>query len=132
MKLYSELSVYRDTIRLLTWTYTALQRVAKMYRYTLLEEARCTLIDLLLSIRDVTLLDDKVCTLDVCRRHLAHAEILFTVLFEAGGMNYKQMVYVTDEVAHISKQLVAWQRKLRDRDTQSPTKGGSSESSDRG
>lgn len=115
MRPYNELSSFRDSIRLLAWTYTALYRVPKMYRHPLLERLRQGLIELLLSIRDVTIEADKEAAIARCRQHLAYVEIVFMVLFEVGAINNKQLTYATAEVANLSKQFVGWLASLQER-----------------
>lgn len=113
---YRHLPVYRDAFGLVKWSYSgSLQRVARMYRYTLLEPARDALRELLLSIYDVTVTmerEAKVAQLDRCLREVEHASILFLLLYETGAIRTAQITYLTGELGSITRQLHGWRRSL--------------------
>lgn len=113
---YTHLPVYRDAFNLVKWSYTgSLQRVARMYRYTLLEPARNALRELLLSVYDVTVTEDrtaKVTAVDRCLREVEHASILFLLLYETGAIRTSQITYLTGELSSVTRQLHGWRKSL--------------------
>lgn len=109
---YKHLPVYRDLFRLLTWSYASLQKVARMYRYTILEPLRLSLLEALLLICDVSRGEDRSANLRECDRLITRSEILFTLLYELGALRASQIVYVSGELANIRKQLAGWRRSI--------------------
>lgn len=109
---YRHLPVYRDLFRLLTWSYASLQKVARMYRYTILEPLRLSLLEALLLIYDVSRGEDRSANLRECDRLITRSEVLFTLLYELGALRASQIVYVSGELANIRKQLAGWRRSI--------------------
>ena len=111
MALYSELPVYKSTYRLLLKLVGMSVGWQKDYRYTLGQELKAELIDLLVKIYRTSSSEDKNDFLTSARESIEKVKIYVRLLRDLHQIGEDKYAVIADEAAGISKQLAAWHSK---------------------
>ena len=113
MALYSELPVYKSTYRLLLKLVGMSVGWQKDYRYTLGQELKAELIDLLVKVYRANSTQEKSGILSSARESIERVKIYIRLLRDLHQIGEDRYATLADEAAGISKQLSAWQAKCR-------------------
>ena len=106
-----DMQVYKDTFDLLVFVYQTTVSMKREHRFTLAEEMKRAVTDLLTCIYEAKKnADFRVNMLDRAMHHTYRAKVLFRVMAELQLLKNWQMATYIEKLATISKQLTAWQR----------------------
>ena len=111
MALYNELPVYKSTYRLLLKLVGMSVGWQRDYRYTLGQELKAELVDLLVKIYRANSIKDKFETLSSARESIERVKIYVRLLRDLRQIGIDAYAALADETAGISKQLAAWHSK---------------------
>jgi len=100
--------VYKDTFDLLVFVYQTTTTMNRDYRYTLAEEMKHTLQQLLTSIYEAKKTTPKSALLIEALHWVYEAKVLYRVMDELSLLKDWQCVNYIHQLATISKQLTAW------------------------
>ena len=106
---YENLPVYKSTFDLLVQVYRITGNMQREYRFTLAEQLKLRLQELLSLIYQANVGDDKLKLIGVCRKKLVDARVLFQVAQELNQFKDKQSAQLSIKVSDISKQLQQWE-----------------------
>ncbi len=102
--------VYKDTFDLLVFVYRSTTTMNRDYRYTLAEEMKRTLQQLLTCIYEAKKTTPKTALIMEAMHWVYEAKVLYRVMDELSLLKDWQCVVYIHQLATISKQLVAWHR----------------------
>lgn len=108
--MYDNLPVYKATYDLLLLLFKLNRNFQRDYRYTLGENIKNELIDLLVCIYKANASTQKSATLEKAREHVVIAKLQFRLLSDLKQINVKQYAAVAERIESISKQLAAWHK----------------------
>lgn len=106
---YENLPVYKSTFDLLVQVYRITGNMQREYRFTLAEQLKLQLQNLLAFIYQANISDDKLTAIGNCRQQLVKVRILFQVAQELNQFKDKQSAQLSIKVSDISKQLQQWE-----------------------
>ncbi len=107
---YEGLPVYKVSLDLLVFIYKITSKVERQYRYTLVEELKQSLQEILVQIYTANTIYNKEIAIAKARQELVRARVLITVMKELKLLSVKQIITITEKIASISKQLTAWEK----------------------
>lgn len=111
MALYSELPVYKDTYQLLLKIVGMSVSWQRDYRYTLGQELKKEIMDLLVLIYRANSIKDKSRTLSDARECMERVKIHVRLLRDLHQIGTDKYAIMADEMGSISKQLSSWHAK---------------------
>lgn len=111
MALYSELPVYKASYQLLHKIVGMSVSWQRDYRYTLGQELKQELIDLLILQFRANSRADKYDSLSLARESMERVKIRVRLLHDLHQIGGTQYATLASEMGSISKQLAAWQAK---------------------
>ena len=106
---YENLPVYKSTFDLLLQVYRITANMQREYRFTLAEQLKLRLQELLSLIYQANIGDDKLLKIGECRKKLVEARVLFQLAQELKQFSDKQSAQLSIKVSDISKQLQQWE-----------------------
>ncbi|WP_329903454.1 four helix bundle protein [Porphyromonas pogonae] len=109
---YENLPVYKATFDLLIYVYRYTVKIQREYRYTLAEEMKRTLQEVLMEIYRANIVRDKADHISRARQELVRVRVHFRLMRELKLLSLKQCVMITESIADISKQLTAWEKHV--------------------
>lgn len=111
---YENLPVYKLTYDLLLMVYRRTPRMQRDYRYTLGEEAKHSLQDVITCIYQANLRKEgKLLYIPKARDGLVRFKLLFRLMESLHQLSKKDIVLIGDLVADISLQLQKWEAYVR-------------------
>ena len=110
---YENLPVYKSTFDLLLQVYRISGNMQREYRFTLAEQLKLRLQELLSLIYQANICDDKLKGIGDCRRKLVEARVLFQLAQELNQFKDKQSAQLSIKVSDISKQLQQWENYFK-------------------
>ncbi|MDI9604878.1 MAG: four helix bundle protein [Bacteroidota bacterium] len=110
---YENLPVYKVTFDLLLFVYKHTVKMQREYRFTLAEEMKMALQEMLMAIYRANVVKDKAQHISQARQELVRVRVLFRLMRELQQLSPKQTVTIMEQVASISKQLTAWEKFAR-------------------
>lgn len=110
---YENLPVYKVTFDLLLFVYRNTTRMQREYRYTLAEETKRALQEVLVAIYRANLTAEKLPHIEEARRELVRVRTLFRLMRELKQLSKGQQALVVEGIAEISKQLAAWEKYVK-------------------
>lgn len=110
MALYHQLSVYVTTQRLLVEVVRVSHQANREYRYTLFQDLKRTLTQLLVQIYRINRNRDKALLIDQAREMVVEAGIYLHLLVELKAITAKQYAQLLDMLDSSGRQLAAWER----------------------
>lgn len=120
---YENLPVYKLTYDLLLMVYQRTPRMQRDYRYTLGEEAKRSLQDVISCIYQANLRqEDKLVYIPKARDGLVRFKVLFRLMESLNQLSRKDIVLMGDLVADISLQLRKWEAYVRAAESKSSPK----------
>ena len=115
MALYTHLPVYEKTLRLLLDVVPCTMRMQRDYRYTMGEQLKRCIMDILILIFKANKTEQKGEYISVAREKLVEVQIMMRVLNELRQISDKQFMMFAEMTEGISKQLSAWERSVASR-----------------
>ena len=116
--------VYKDTFDLLLFVYTTLHDMRREYRYTLGEEMKRTLQNLLTAIYEARKTTPRSVMLIEALHWAYHAKVLYRTMDELGLLKDWQCAGYITQLSSISKQLTNWQKFEKKKETDLEKKHG--------
>ena len=117
---YENLPVYKATFDLLLMVYRRTPRMQRDYRYTLGEEAKRALQEVIRCIYQANLRDEgKLVYIPRARDYLVRFKVLFRLMESLRQLSDKDVVLMGDQVADVSAQLQKWEAYVRAADKKS-------------
>lgn len=111
---YENLPVYKLTFDLLLEVYRRTPRMQRDYRYTLGEEAKHALQDVIACIYQANLRKEgKLVYIPRARDSLVRFKVLFRLMESLNQLSKKDIVLMGDMIADISTQLQKWEAYVR-------------------
>ena len=111
MAMYSELPVYKTAYQLLLRLVSMSPSWQRDYRYTLGQEVKQELVDLLVLICRANSVRDKGAVLQEAREATERVKIYVRLLRDLRQIGENPYASLADEMGSLSKQLAAWQAK---------------------
>ena len=102
--------VYKDAFDLLLFVYKSLGEMNRTYRFTLLEEMKRTLQELLSSIYEAKKTTPRSALLIDAMHWTYEAKVLFRMMDSLGLLKDWQFAYFVKQLTTVSKQLTAWHK----------------------
>ncbi len=119
---YENLPVYKATYDLLLMVYRRTPRMQRDYRYTLGEEAKRALQEVISCIYRANLrAEGKLHYIPQARDHLVRFKVLFRLMESLHQLSERDVVLMGDLVADISSQLQKWEAFVRAAAARNPT-----------
>lgn len=115
---YEVLPVYRDAYDLLLIVYSRLYKVPRDYKFTLVQDLKKDLIDILTGIFVANSSFDKVPVIKDMRKTLVGVKVKVRLLSDMKLIDPKLFALMVDKEESVSKQLASWQKYY----TQKPLK----------
>ena len=107
---YDELPVYKACYDLILQVFRSSQHMKREYRYTLGEELKKVIIELIIFVYRANITHDKEQYIAGARERIEVARLQIRLLHDLGQMPVKNMTATTLNIESISKQLAAWHR----------------------
>ena len=108
------LPVYKATFELLLTVYRLTVNMQREYRYTLADELKRALQDLLVIIYRANISTDKLAVIGLAREQVVKVKVLFHLMAELHLYTSKQEARLTIQIGDISKQLSLWERYCKE------------------
>jgi hypothetical protein len=110
MAIYTQLPVYEKTLRLLLDVVPCTMRMQRDYRYTMGEQLKRCIMDILILIFKANKTEQKDEYISIAREKLVEVQIMMRVLNELRQISDKQFVMFAEMTENVSKQLSSWER----------------------
>ncbi len=108
MALYTGLPVYLETYRLLIDYVQMCSKMSRDYRYTLGEQVKQSIMDIILSIYHANEATDKKNDIATARDNLVKVQLILRVLNDTKQIGDRQFAILTEHTVSVSKQLTGW------------------------
>ena len=108
--IYENLPVYKATHDLLLYIFQLHRNFQREYRYTLGENIKTELVNLLLCIYKANSEQEKSPILSRANEHVAAIKIQLRLLMDLKQISQKQYANATVQIESISKQLAMWNK----------------------
>lgn len=105
-----DVPVYKDTFDLLVFVYRTAVGMSRDHRFTLAEDMKRTLSELLTNIYGAKKSSDPLAHLERALHYSYHAKVLFRVMSELRLLKGWHESYYIIKLSSVSKQLSAWYR----------------------
>ena len=112
MALYNQLLVYVTTQRLLAEVVRASRGANREFRYTLFQDLKNVLTQLLVQIYRINRSHDKALPLERAREMTVEAGIYLHLLAELKAVSAKQYALLLEQLDSAGKQLAAWEKTV--------------------
>lgn len=110
MARYDELEAYKCVYDTLLMTYRQIRTVPREIRYTLLEQLRNELVDVLMLITEANMTREKLKPIKEARKLLQKAKLRLRLLKDLKCISDALYETFCEKTVSASKQLVGWQR----------------------
>ncbi len=110
--IYTKLPVYQTAYSLLTQLIPCVMRMQRDYRYSLGNDAKRAVLDVMIAIYHANKVTDKISYIELARERLVEVRILTRLFHDMRQFSDGQYGVMLESIASISKQLVAWQRSV--------------------
>lgn len=110
MAIYDNLPVYKTAYDLLMQVFKFSHNLQRDYRYTIGENLKKELIDLILCIYRANAVADKREHLAAAREHVVVVKLMLRMLCDMRQISVKQFAFAAEGIESVSKQLTAWQK----------------------
>lgn len=107
---YENLPVYKETLDLLVFIYKITANVDRRYRYTMVEELKKSLQEMLIQIYAANISRSKQTAIAKAKEELVRVRVFIRLMKELKQLSLKQLAFVIEKIASISKQLTAWEK----------------------
>ena len=118
MAIYSNLPVYKDAYALLLMVSRQSPNIPKDSRYTLVQDLKRCLMDILVMIYEANSTTDKEPVIARMRRKMVESQVYLRLLVDMRQVSEAWYATAAAQSASVSKQLAAWQKSVRDRKQQ--------------
>lgn len=118
MAIYSNLPVYKDAYSLLLTVSRQSPNIPKDSRYTLVQDLKRCLMDILVMIYEANSTFDKEVVISKMRRKIVEAQVYLRLLVDMRQVSEGWYATAAAQSASVSKQLAAWQKSSHDRQSQ--------------
>lgn len=108
--IYDNLPVYKAAYDLLIMIFRLNRNFHRDYRYTLGENIKKELVDLLVCIYQANASNEKKGILEKAREHVVVVKLQIRLLSDLKQISLKQYALAAERIESVSKQLAAWQR----------------------
>jgi hypothetical protein len=119
---YDELPVYKAAYDLILEVFSSSQTMKREYRYTLGEELKKEIVDLMTSIYHANLTVDKEPHIMKAREQIEVVKLRIRILHDLGQMPVRNMAKLNLHIESISKQLAAWHKSVNEKKKKERTK----------
>ena len=109
---YQNLPVFKDAYDLLLRVYTVSRTFQRDFRYTIGEDLKKVLMEMMLCLFRANRSREKLCEVASCREHIEEVKIYLRILHDLKQLSLKQYVLLCERAEAISKQLAAWDKYL--------------------
>ena len=110
MATYDNLPVYKKTYDLLLQLFRLGQNMERDYRYTIGENLKKEVIELMMSVYRANCCAEKTALIEAAREHTEVVRLLLRLLQDLKQISLKEFVQANEIIEDISRQLVFWQR----------------------
>ncbi|PLX21396.1 four helix bundle protein [Candidatus Parcubacteria bacterium] len=110
MARYDHLPVYKTSYDLLLFVFQITKDMNREYKYTLGQEIKKETVEMISYIYRANSRMDKKDLIGKSIENIEVIKLYFRLLKDLKQINLKKMVYITEKIESISKQLNAWQR----------------------
>ena len=112
MAIYSNLPVYQETYKLFLHFVKLASNMQRDFRYTLGEQTKMAIMDIMLNIFRANSNRDKVPFIKDAREKMIETQIIIRVLHETKQISLKQFALLMEETTNVSKQLSNWEKSF--------------------
>lgn len=119
MALYTNLPIYKATYTLLLDVTKTMQHVPRDCRYTLGQDLRRKLTELLVLIYQANRTHHKLKTIALMRDTLLEAQVYMRLMSDMHYISEGRYLALAEQTSNMSKQLTAWAKSERARETDS-------------
>lgn len=119
MAIYTNLPLYKASYRLLLDVSHTLRRVSRDNRYTIGQETRRGIIDIIVMIYRANRTRQKAHIISTMRERLLEVQVGLRLLCDMRDISEGQYASLADQTASMSKQMAAWEKSERERERQS-------------
>lgn len=125
MALYTNLPIYRDSYALLLDLSRLMPHVSRDSRYTIGQDLRQKLLDIILLISKANRTQHKIPIIGRMRETLLEAQVLIRLLCDLHQISERQYMLLADRTSGLSKQMAAWEKSERrkNKDSDEPATG---------
>ena len=109
---YQNLPVFKDAYDLLLLVYNVSRTFQRDFRYTIGEDLKKTLLEMLVALFRANRHREKGCEVARCREHIEQVKIYLRILHDLKQLSLKQYVLLSERAEAVSKQLAAWDKYL--------------------
>lgn len=117
MAIYTNLPVYGTTYQLMLQVAQLGQNMQRDYRYTLAQDLKCRLMDVLVMIYRANKVRDKQPVIAEMRENMVEVNVYLRLLCDLQQLSEKQYLRLAQTSVSIAKQLAAWEKAV----TRAPT-----------
>lgn len=118
MAIYENLPVYKQSYDLLLEVYGMSKNMSRDYRYTIGEELKKKVMDLMVHIyyANGSTGEDKVQCLKKARKYMVEIKLYIRLLTDLKQISVRKLAELTERTESISKQLSAWEKSAKKTD----------------
>ncbi|MGL4332209.1 MAG: four helix bundle protein [Bacteroidales bacterium] len=109
---YNQLPVFKAAYDLLLEFFNSTQHMKREYRYSLGEELKKEMMNLLIAVYRASLSEDKQGHILQAREHMEVVKLHIRLLFDLKQIPLKKMAQITLKNDSVSKQLAAWHKAV--------------------
>lgn len=115
MAIYENLPVYKQAYDLLIDIYGMSKNMARDYRYTIGEEVKKKVMDMMVCIYHAnrSMGDDKLKYLKKSREYIVEIKLYIRLLIDLKQISIKKLAELTEKTESVSKQLSAWEKSVK-------------------
>lgn len=115
---YNQLPVFKAAYDLLLEVFKSSQTMKREYRYSLGEELKKEMMQLMMCVYRANLTRDKEPHILKAREHIEVVKLQVRLLHDLQQLPVKNMARITLQYETISKQLAAWQKSMNNKKTE--------------
>lgn len=119
MAIYTNLPIYRATYTLLLDVTKAMQNVPRDCRYTLGQDLRRKLTEILVLIYQANRTPHKLKTIALMRETLLEAQVYIRLMSDMHYISEGKYLALAEQTSNMSKQMTSWEKSERTRETNS-------------
>ncbi|MBD8347736.1 MULTISPECIES: four helix bundle protein [unclassified Dysgonomonas] len=126
MAIYENLPVYKQSYDLLLEIYGMSKNMSRDYRYTIGEELKKRIMDLMVCIYHAngSTNEGKGVHLKQAREYIVEIKLYIRLLADLKQISVKRLADLTEKTESVSKQLSAWEKSVRKTDEKKPDSTG--------
>jgi hypothetical protein len=115
MAIYENLPVYKQSYDLLIDIYEVSKNLSRDYRYTIGEEVKKKIMDLMVCIyhANASVNEDKGVHLKRAREYIVEVKLYIRLLVDLKQISVRKLAELTEKTESVSKQLAAWEKSAR-------------------